>query len=136
MAFSIEARVPMLDRKLVEAAMGTPPGLKLRDGESKRVLRMAMRGVLPDEILARRDKIGFAAPTLEWMKGPMRVWWGDLITSASFRDRGCFDAKGVGALAKGIDAGDAAANQAALDLWRIALTEAWARRFLDRATSR
>lgn len=135
MAFSIEARVPMLDRAMVEMAMRAPPQLKLRDGQTKRVLRSAMRGIVPDAILSRSDKIGFTAPTLEWMRGPLRTWWGDLIASASFRDRGCFDARAVGELAKRIDTEDGAANQAALDLWRAALTEAWARQFLDRATT-
>jgi len=135
MAFSIEARVPMLDRALVEAAMRTPPGLNLRDGQTKRVLRFAMRGIVPDAILARTDKIGFAAPTLEWMSGPLRAWWGDLIGSKSFRERGCFDVKGVESLTNRIDANSTGAEHeragAALDLWRVALTEAWARQFLD-----
>lgn len=133
MAFSIEARVPMLDRAVVETAMSMRPELKLRDGQTKCVLRSALRGVVPDAILVRRDKIGFAAPTLEWMRGPLRTWWGDLTASSSFQDRGCFNAKGVETLAKALDASGGAEHQAALDLWRVALTEAWARRTLDRA---
>lgn len=136
MAFSIEARVPMLDGVVVEMAMRTPPDLKLRDGQTKRVLRSALRGIVPDAILARTDKIGFAAPTLEWMRGPLRAWWSDLIASTSFRDRGCFDEKGIAELTRRFDAnpispeGERAST--ALDLWRVALVEAWARQFLDR----
>jgi len=135
MAFGIEARVPMLDRTFVEAAMQAPPELKLRDGTTKRILRAAMRGIVPDEILARRDKIGFTAPTYEWMSGSLRTWWGDLIGSTSFRDRGCFDSKGVAELTRQFDSGTTnPEHQAglALALWRAALTDAWARQFLDR----
>lgn len=132
MAFGIEARVPMLDRAVVEMAMRTPPQLKMRDGQTKQVLRTAMRGVVPDAILSRTDKIGFAAPTLDWMRGPLRSWWSDFVGSQSFRDRGCFSANDVNELAKRIDGNGASASQAALDLWRVAITEAWARQFLDR----
>jgi asparagine synthase (glutamine-hydrolysing) len=63
MHFSIESRVPFLDRDLAELAFSLPPQYLLGpDGESKRVLRAALRGLVPDAILDRRDKIGFAAP--------------------------------------------------------------------------
>jgi asparagine synthase (glutamine-hydrolysing) len=67
MAHSIEARVPLLDHRLVEYALALPIASKLRGAETKSVLRRALAGTLPDEVRTRRDKIGFrAAPGVTW----------------------------------------------------------------------
>jgi len=68
MAHSIEARVPFLDYRLVELALALPDEAKLSDGISKRVLRDAMRGIIPDGIRARMDKIGFATAEEAWLR--------------------------------------------------------------------
>jgi asparagine synthase (glutamine-hydrolysing) len=70
MAFARETRLPFLDHRLVELVMTRPIGLSYRDGESKWILRRAMRGIVPDEILDRRDKVGFATPWSTWTSGP------------------------------------------------------------------
>lgn len=132
MAFSIEARVPLLDAPLVDYALRLPPGSKLRAGRTKVVLREAMRGRVPATILDRTDKIGFAAPTVSWMRGSLRPWWRDLIGSRSFRDRGCFRPRAVERLAARLEGG---AESAALPMWRMAIVEQWARRMLDRPAS-
>ena len=67
MRHSIEARLPFLDYRLVEFSVGLPATMKLRDGWSKYVLRDAMRGELPPEIVWRRDKLGFEAPMRTWL---------------------------------------------------------------------
>jgi asparagine synthase (glutamine-hydrolysing) len=67
MAFSIEARLPFLDYRLVETAIALAPRLKMRDGWTKWVLRQAMNDVLPPDIAWRRNKIGFEAPTEMWL---------------------------------------------------------------------
>jgi asparagine synthase (glutamine-hydrolysing) len=122
----------MLGRPLVELAMALPGDLKIRRGTLKTVLREAMRGVVPEPILERRDKIGFAAPTAAWMRGGLTDWWREALTSQSFRERGCFRLKGVVELIRRFDAGD---DAAARPLWRMAIVEQWARRFLDRPAS-
>jgi asparagine synthase (glutamine-hydrolysing) len=146
MAFSIEARVPLLDRALVELAMGLPVEWKLGGGQLKRVLREALRGLVPEAILARRDKIGFTAPTAPWMHGGLSEWWYDLLASKSFRERGCFRPQGVRRLVERFER--AAASSAhparatnscspsvcthlATAIWRLAIVEQWARQFLD-----
>lgn len=68
MAQSIEARVPFLDYRLVEYVLGLPEEFKLKNGVTKCVLREAMRGILPEKIRLRRDKIGFATPEQLWIK--------------------------------------------------------------------
>ena len=68
MSCSIESRVPFLDYRLVEFGLGLPEEYKLHKGITKRVLRDAMRGILPDKIRLRRDKLGFITPERYWMK--------------------------------------------------------------------
>lgn len=68
MAHSVEARVPFLDYRVVEFALGLPDEAKLCGGVTKRVLRDAMRGMLPEEVRARMDKIGFATAEEDWLR--------------------------------------------------------------------
>ena len=70
MRFSVESRVPFLTHQLADFALGLPEEyLVSLQGESKHLLRAAMRGIVPDEVLDRRDKIGFATPEKEWLLG-------------------------------------------------------------------
>ncbi len=68
MAHSIEARVPFLDYRLVEFTLGLPDDFKISGGETKRLLREGMRGVLPERVRARADKLGFVTPEEEWLR--------------------------------------------------------------------
>ncbi|MAI11301.1 MAG: asparagine synthase (glutamine-hydrolyzing) [Rhodospirillaceae bacterium TMED167] len=68
MASSLEARVPFLDHALVELTMDIPGAVKLRGGGAKNLLKNAVAGVIPDEIIHRK-KMGFAAPMAEWLRG-------------------------------------------------------------------
>lgn len=68
MAHSVESRVPFLDHRLVEFVLGLPEDYKMRDGVTKRVLREGMRGILPDAIADRADKIGFATAEDVWVR--------------------------------------------------------------------
>lgn len=132
MAFSIEARVPLLDRRMVELAMSIPVDEKIRDGRLKAILRDAVRDLVPKAIFDRRDKIGFSAPTAQWLRGDLRDWWLDALSSDSFRDRGCFAPPGVVRVIKRFESGD---DTAALPIWRMAIVEQWARQFLDKGTA-
>ena len=75
MAHSVESRVPFLDHRVVEFALGLPDAFKIGGGVTKRVLRGAMSGVLPDRIRDRVDKIGFETPESLWMTGERRHWF-------------------------------------------------------------
>jgi asparagine synthase (glutamine-hydrolysing) len=75
MAHSVESRVPFLDHRLVEFSIGLPDALKIGGGVTKRVLRDAMSGILPDRIRDRVDKIGFETPESVWMTGSERHWF-------------------------------------------------------------
>jgi asparagine synthase (glutamine-hydrolysing) len=68
MAFSIESRLPFLDYRLVETLFSMPLSHKIRYGLTKRVMREAMRGVMPDLITDRQSKLGFTTPEEDWMR--------------------------------------------------------------------
>ena len=70
MGVSLEARVPFLDHKFVELAMAIPESLKTKNGTLKYILKKALRGVIPDEIIDRK-KQGFAAPINEWSENEL-----------------------------------------------------------------
>jgi asparagine synthase (glutamine-hydrolysing) len=72
MAHGIEARVPFLDHRLVEFSIALGEKHKIVQGDTKRVLRRAMSGILPAAIVNRRDKLGFATPEQRWFRGPLR----------------------------------------------------------------
>ncbi|MBI4712411.1 MAG: hypothetical protein HY762_03790 [Planctomycetes bacterium] len=61
-------RVPFLDHRLVEFIFSLPANYKISDGLTKWVLRQAMKGILPDAVRNRRDKIGFGTPEVNWLK--------------------------------------------------------------------
>jgi len=66
MGVSLEGRVPFLDHKFVELAMSIPAEVKVRNGTLKYILKKAVRGVIPDELIDR-PKQGFGVPVYEWL---------------------------------------------------------------------
>ncbi len=83
MTYSIENRVPFLTREIAEFSLALPEQYLVDgDGRSKSVLREAMRGIAPDEILDRRDKIGFVTPQRDWLR-QARGWVDQVIASAA-----------------------------------------------------
>ena len=79
MAFSIEARVPLLDHKLVEYGLSLPDDLKIRGGFSKFAVREATRGFMPEAIRLRRTKLGFAGADCRWLDADLRPQVRELI---------------------------------------------------------
>ncbi len=88
MAHSVEARVPFLDYRVVEFVTGLPTEYRLLDCETKRVLREGMRGVLPETIRTRRDKMGFTTAEEEWVTGSDSGRLRDLVARAVDRSQG------------------------------------------------
>ena len=70
MAVSLEAREPLLDHRLVEFGARLPVSMRLRGGTGKWLMKKALRGILPDEILYRK-KMGFVSPIGSWFRGPL-----------------------------------------------------------------
>ena len=90
MANSLEARVPFLDHKLVEFAMTIPRSMKYRNGETKWILKEALRGVIPESVLQRKKK-GFGVPINEWMMKGLGGFVEDSLMNSSLRRRALFD---------------------------------------------
>ena len=68
MAHSIESRVPLLDLHLIEFALSLPSDIRMAGNNPKDILRRAMKGTVPDQIIQRTDKLGFPVPFLNWIK--------------------------------------------------------------------
>ena len=82
MANSLEVRVPLLDHHVVEFAYSLPLSMKLRAGQRKYVLRRALANLLPSDHLALKKK-GFRVPLVPWMRGGLREWTRETLTSES-----------------------------------------------------
>jgi asparagine synthase (glutamine-hydrolysing) len=88
MWFSLESRVPFLDYRIVEMTLSLPSELKINHGSTKYILRESMRGLVPEMIINRKDKVGFATPQDEWFREEFFVRYiKDILTSAEFSNR-------------------------------------------------
>jgi asparagine synthase (glutamine-hydrolysing) len=126
MAHSLEARVPLLDHKLVEFAATIPPEFRLRNGEGKSIFKRAMRGILPDEIIDRR-KQGFAVPLGHWFRGRLGGFARELLLPSNGRRGQLFDRGYIAELLSMHERG----RDLNLQLWTLISFELWCRRFLD-----
>jgi asparagine synthase (glutamine-hydrolysing) len=94
---SLEARVPFLDHVLVEFCAGIPASVKMRWLREKQVLRDAMRGVLPRELVERRKR-GLASPVKHWLREPLPEFAEMLLSDDEIRGKGYFDPGAVARL--------------------------------------
>jgi asparagine synthase (glutamine-hydrolysing) len=127
MSASVESRVPFLDHTLVEFAARLPDRLKLRGLTTKWILRDAVRGLLPNEILTRR-KMGFPVPFGQWTRGPWHTAVREILLDRTTRERGLLNAVAVERLLDGhrdgtVNGGDA--------IWALVNLELWYRTFID-----
>ncbi|MDD1659643.1 MAG: asparagine synthase (glutamine-hydrolyzing) [Methanomicrobiales archaeon] len=129
MAFSIESRVPYLDHQVAGFLAAQPLHRRIQGGVTKRILREAIRGIVPDEIRCRMDKMGFVTPEEVWMKEALAPRVLEIFSSASFSSRPYWDAEAVRAEYRRYLEGRAPYSQ---EFWRIACTELWLRAMFDR----
>jgi asparagine synthase (glutamine-hydrolysing) len=128
MAHGVEVRVPFLDPDLVSFSERLPDGLKLRGRETKFVLRQAMRGVLPDEIITR-PKSGFGLPLRQLIHGAYGRRLRELADSGRLDATGLFSGSGAIALLEADKRGEI---DAAYPLLGILCLESWVRQFAQR----
>jgi asparagine synthase (glutamine-hydrolysing) len=90
MAVGLEARVPLLDHRVVEFAWRLPHAAKIRGGVTKWLLRQVLYRYVPRHMV-ERPKMGFGVPLGEWLKGPLREWADHLLSEKTLGDSGLFD---------------------------------------------
>jgi len=128
MHFSIESRVPFLDHRLVEYVFSIPMSQRLKNGWTKRVLRNAMKGTLPEKVRKRRKKIGFAIPQVAWMR-ELAKEIEEVFASTEFGKRKYFKQKEI--LAKFDEFKNGRLSHYAEIFWRLLNLEMWFRVFID-----
>jgi asparagine synthase (glutamine-hydrolysing) len=122
MAVSIESRVPLLDKRIVEMAGQMPPTMKFAGGKTKQMLLQSVRNILPKEIIQRKDKMGFPTPLNEWLAGPLKEYALDILTGKTARERGFWNT------AK-IEQNIQKSEKFSRDLWGALNLEIWFRKF-------
>jgi asparagine synthase (glutamine-hydrolysing) len=126
MAASLEARVPLLDHRIVEFAVNLPPAMKLHGMQRKVILREAMAGRLPAQIL-NKSKQGFSIPLKHWLCGPLRPLMTDLLAEDCISRRGYFQPECVSRWIS--EHLDGRANHSHR-LWALMVFEKWQRSVL------
>lgn len=121
MAVSLEARAPLLDRRIWDYVWSLPLEYKIRGGEGKWLLRRVLERHVPMELF-ERPKQGFNMPVGQWLRGPLRDWAESLLEPARLRTEGYLDAEAVGGLWAEHLAGR---GNHATRLWTVLMFEAW-----------
>ena len=96
MSNGVEIRMPFMDHRVVSFAFALPWESKIRKGYSKAIVRDALAQFMPQEVVARRNKVGFNSPIVDWMKGPLRAFMLDTIGSQSFKECQLIDSEKAG----------------------------------------
>lgn len=127
MATSLEARVPLLDYKMVEFAFSLPESLKLKGNTTKYFMKNAMRGILPDEIIDRQ-KEGFSIPIKNWLKTDLKDLMMEYLSEKRVNESGLFN---YGAVQKMIGEHLNNRQNHAHRLWSLILFNIWREKFLN-----
>jgi asparagine synthase (glutamine-hydrolysing) len=128
MATSLECRVPLLDHELVELAASIPEEVKIRNGRLKHVMKLALKDVLPTDILNRKKR-GFGTPMGAWLKNDLKPLLARLLDEPTVNERGLFDYAQVRNLVAAHEANRVDGTDQLLALMNL---EIWSRIYLDR----
>jgi asparagine synthase (glutamine-hydrolysing) len=133
MAHSLEARSPLLDPALMELAASLPLSMKLgRGGETKRIMKRAMREWLPDDIL-HREKMGFRIPFGSWLREDQRDLPADVLLDPTTLGRGMFrESRLRQIVSEHLDG----TRDHAYRIWTLMMLELWFRTFVDGTPAR
>jgi asparagine synthase (glutamine-hydrolysing) len=128
-AHGIEARMPFMERELVAYGFALPEQSRNSDGYTKRVLRLAMTGIVPDPIRLRTHKTAFTVPLDNWARGALKPWLLDLCASRTFLDSDIWRGPAVRSAVEGAVAG----KNSLYPVWPILQCHALERAFKARA---
>ena len=128
MKFSLETRFPFLDHNLVEKTLSIPTDNYIKNGYTKVIMRNALKGILPEKIRMRKDKVGFSTPEADWFKNKkLQAILEDVIESDSFKGRGYFNVKQCKKEFKSFQD----YNRYNPEFWKWINLELWFRSFID-----
>lgn len=120
MACSLETRIPLLDRRVVEFVLGLPSALNVENGIGKQVLRNILYRYVPAS-LVERPKQGFAVPIGNWLRKDLRDWAENLLSPSKMKEQGFFQVKPIRRLWQAHLSGD----DHSFRLWGILMFQAW-----------
>jgi asparagine synthase (glutamine-hydrolysing) len=129
MAHAREVRLPFCDHRLAEFVLSLAPERLMGGAETKRLLRGALAGLIPEAIRTRWPKQGFLPPHADWLRGPLAPALRELVLSAAFADGGFWRARWWRRALERFERGD---DALAMTLWRPFMAEAWQRHFVQR----
>jgi asparagine synthase (glutamine-hydrolysing) len=132
MAHGIEARMPFMDWRLVAYVFALPENSRNGGGYSKRLLRLAMDGLVPDTVRLNINKTPFVGPRNEWAHGALKPWLLDLCASRSFQECAAWD----GSLVRKIVEQGLRAELSLLPVWPFLQAYVLQREFVARASVR
>ncbi len=121
MAASLETRVPLLDHRIYEMAWRLPDDLRNRPGQGKYLLRKVLDRYVPRPMF-ERPKMGFGVPVGSWLRGPLREWGEDLLSTSMLRSQGLLDAQVV--RSAWVDHLSGRSDRT-YELWSVLMLQAW-----------
>ncbi len=127
MAASLEARVPLLDHKLIEFVTRIPASLKMKGLETKYIFKRAVRDIVPAEIL-NRPKQGFGVPIEQWINNQLRERIRETLTERRAQERGLTEPRYVSLM---LDEHERGRRDHSAQLWSLFMLELWHRTFVD-----
>jgi asparagine synthase (glutamine-hydrolysing) len=127
MANSLEARCPFLDHHLIEFAASIPPNLKLKGLTTKYILKQALEGIVPPQIITRK-KHGFGVPIGRWFRKDLKHYLSEILLSSESLNRGYFQPELLRQLIEEHQSGKC---DNAHKLWTLLTLEIWHRIFID-----
>ena len=125
MAVSIESRVPLLDRRIIDLISKMPAGMKFKGGELKYLLKRTIKDTVPPEILNRKDKMGFPVPLHIWSKNNARDFIMDTLLSKNAKERNIINTKYIEQLIN-------SEQPFSRGLWGLLSLELWFTQFIDK----
>ncbi len=129
MYFSLEARVPFLDHRIVERLLAMPGESHIRRGVTKAFLREAMAGTLPEKIRNRKDKTGFVTPQADWFRGErFKVFIASILCSDTFARREYVD---PAAGRRMLEIHNSGKKDLSREIWKLVNLELWFRNYID-----